>query len=69
MLAVSHAGEMRVVLDLYRVLRLRGQSGCVLGVYLGDGDVAILRLAVAGNHRNRQPSFTPRGARVVSGKY
>ncbi len=30
MLAVSHAGEMRVVLDLYRVLRLRGQLGSVL---------------------------------------
>ena len=31
---------------------------------LGVGDVAISGLVVAGNHRNRQPSLTSRGARV-----
>ena len=65
MLAVSHAGKMRVVLNLHRgttiakILRLSA-SEHVLGV----GDVAMSGLVVAGNDRNRQPSFTSPGARV-----
>ena len=61
--AVSHVGEMPVVLELHRVLRLTGELSYVPVSMSWGGNVAIF-IGCCRNHRNRQPSFTPRSARV-----